>query len=64
VVSGEMCQLKALEVVKEIGIQGFSASHCWLQKFYNKQNNFYMRFEVLTVASMKMTDCLLGCCVV
>jgi hypothetical protein len=42
VVSSEICQLKATEIIKKIGIQCFNASQGWLQKIF-KQNNFCVR---------------------
>jgi hypothetical protein len=34
VASHEMCQLKALEIMAEIEIQGFNTGQGWLQKFF------------------------------
>jgi hypothetical protein len=35
-VSTEMCQLKALALAKEQGIDGFKASHGWIVRFFTR----------------------------
>jgi hypothetical protein len=42
-----MCQLKALEIMKEIGIQGFNTRIGWLQIFF-KLNDFCIRTQTST----------------
>jgi hypothetical protein len=38
-VSTEMCQLKALALVKEQGIGGFKASRGWIMRFFLQEMN-------------------------
>jgi len=43
-----MCQLKALQVTKEIAIQGFTACQGWLYKF--SEQNFWVLNKYCTKA--------------
>jgi hypothetical protein len=43
-----MCQLKTLEIVKGVRIQGFKASQVWLQKFL-KFNDFFVIQQTSTI---------------
>jgi hypothetical protein len=45
-VSTEMCQLKALALAKEQGIDGFKASHGWIMRFFYYFILFYTRNEL------------------
>jgi hypothetical protein len=42
-VSTEMCQLKALALAKEQGIDGFKASRGWIMRFFYKKQTLYKK---------------------
>jgi hypothetical protein len=52
-VSTEMCQLKALALAKEQGIDGFKASHGWIMRFFTR-NEFCKRRK--TSVSQRLPD--------
>jgi hypothetical protein len=38
-----MCQLKALALAKEQGIDDFKASHGWIMRFFYKKQTLYKK---------------------
>jgi hypothetical protein len=54
VASTEICQLKALALVKEQGVDGFKASRRWITRFFTTRNELCIRRK--TSVSQRLPD--------